>query len=173
MFYYVSIKHERLYRGLVSIKKRDMSKSGHIVHRNNRTTVKHIYRRKKRAKPTKRSSNKAHERTPRSCSPPTPKPAANARLPDNNQNPKILRSLLRPQHHIPTLRNPREEGPSHQHLEHGHRKTAKGIQLNKRGTKPVNLYRRITQPNLQENKHNRERRRHHSISHPNRHEAFS
>ena len=47
MFCYVLVKHERLYCGLVSIKKRDMSKSGHIVHRNNRTTVKHIYRRKK------------------------------------------------------------------------------------------------------------------------------
>jgi PadR family transcriptional regulator len=48
MLLYVWSKYEHLYRGLASIKKRDMSENRHIVHGNNRTTVKHKYRRKKR-----------------------------------------------------------------------------------------------------------------------------
>ena len=48
MLLYVWGKYERLYRGLVSIKKRDMSENRHIVHGNNKTTVKHKYGRKQR-----------------------------------------------------------------------------------------------------------------------------
>jgi hypothetical protein len=62
MLIYVSGTYERLYRGLASIKKCDMSENRHIVYRNNRTTVVHKNRRNKNAKRTKRSSNKTYER---------------------------------------------------------------------------------------------------------------
>src|SRR5512136_1715779 len=98
MFSYVCGKHECLYAGLLSIKTRDMSENRHIVHTSNFTTVGQSNRRKKNAQSPKRSSNQAHERTARPCGFAVPKSTADARLSDNNQNPKILWSLFRSKH---------------------------------------------------------------------------
>ena len=46
MLLYACCEYERLYLRLFSITTRDMSNSGHIVHKSNKKTVKHKYKRK-------------------------------------------------------------------------------------------------------------------------------
>jgi len=48
MLFYACGEHEHLYLRLASIETYDMSHSGHIVHKSNRKTVKHKYRREKK-----------------------------------------------------------------------------------------------------------------------------
>jgi hypothetical protein len=109
MLFYAYGEYERLYACLSSIKTRDMSNNGHIVYKSNRKTVKHKYRRKKNGKPPKRGSSQINERLTRPHSLTVSKLATNAWLPNNNENPQILRRLLRPKHHLPATRNPRKK----------------------------------------------------------------
>ena len=73
MLIYVYGMYERLYRGLVSIKKCDMSENRHIVYKSNRKTVQHKYRRKtKNGKQPKRSPSQTDERSTRPYYPTVP-----------------------------------------------------------------------------------------------------
>src|SRR3990170_2257122 len=110
MFVYALVKYERLYRRLLSIETRDMSESGHIVHRFNRKTVEQKYTKAKtNGQPTKRSPNQTDERTPRPHSPAIPQLTTDARVPSDNKDPKMLRRLLRSQHNLPITLQPRKE----------------------------------------------------------------
>ena len=105
MLLYACCEHEHLYLRLVSIETYDMSHSGHIVHKSNRKTVKHKYRREKNGKPPERGPSQINERLTRPHSPTISKFAAHARLPSHNQNTQNLRRLLRPKHHLPATGN--------------------------------------------------------------------
>src|SRR5271157_718355 len=91
----------RVY-GYSILKIENMSENGHIVYTQNSKTVLHKYRRKtknvKNSKLTKRSFKQANERLTGLNNTPIPKLPTNARLSDNNKNPKEFRRLLRPQH---------------------------------------------------------------------------
>ena len=86
-----------------------MSNSGHIVHTSNKKTVQHNYRSEENGKRPKRGPNQINERPPRPHSSAIPKFATHARVPNNHQNPKIVRRLLRSKHYLPTPWNPGEE----------------------------------------------------------------
>jgi hypothetical protein len=65
MLVYACGEYEGLYLRLFSIKTCDMSDSGHIVHKSNRKTVQHKYRREKIDKLPKRGPSQINERPTR------------------------------------------------------------------------------------------------------------
>jgi len=153
MLFYACGEHERLYCCLACIKTRDMSNNRHIVHKSNKKTVQHKYRRKKEnGKQPKRSPSQINEGPTRPHSPTVPKHATNAWIPNNHKNPQILRRLLRPKHNLSSSRRPRKERLRPQRMEHVQRKAQKSVQINKRRPKPAELHRRLTQPHMQKNK---------------------
>src|SRR3990170_434440 len=119
MLLYACVKYERLYWGLESIKTRDMSERRHIVHTYNKLTVQHKYRRKnENGQLPKRGPNQTNERSTRPHSPTVPEHPTNARVPSDNENPQILRRLLRPKHNLPSPRHTRKERLRQQRMEH-------------------------------------------------------
>ena len=155
MFCYACGEYEALYARLFSIKTRDMSNKGHIVHKSNKKTVKHKYRRKKNDNPKKRGPSKTNERLTRPHSSSVSKFATHARLPNNNENQKKLRRLLRTKHHIPTTRNTRKERPRNQRMEHENRKTTKNLQTHNQRTDDSELHRKLVKPVVPENRNKR------------------
>ncbi len=102
-------------------------------------------------KHTKRRIKQTHKRPIRPNNFPIPKLPTNARIPNNNKNPQKLRRLLRTQHHIPTIKFPREKRLRKKRMEHEQRKTQKNVQPDKQRTKHAKFYRRIAKPNMPKN----------------------
>jgi hypothetical protein len=151
MFCYACGAYEALYACLFSIKTRDMSNKGHIVHKSNKKTVKHKYRRKKNGKPQKRGPSKTNERLTRPHSSTVSQFATHARLPDNHEDPQKLRRLLRTQHHLPAARNAGKERLCKQRMEHENRKTTESLQTHNRRKQPAELHRKLTELHMQKN----------------------
>ncbi len=82
-------------------------------------------------KHTKRRIKQTHKRPTRPNYFPIPKHPTNAWIPNNNKNPQELRRLLRTQHHIPTIKFPREKRLRKKRMEHEQRTTKKNVQPNK------------------------------------------
>ena len=143
MLLYALCEYECLYVGLFYIETYDMSHSGHIVYESNTKTEG-----KKMANPQK----EVHERLTRPHSPSVSKFATHARLPNNNENQKKLRRLLRTKHHIPTTRNTRKERPRNQRMEHENRKTKKNLQTHNQRTDDSELHRKLVKPVVPENR---------------------
>jgi len=99
----------------------------------------------------KRSPDKTHERPSRPNNTPVPQRTTHARIPDNNENPQNLRSILWTKHNLPLARNTRKERIRQERLGNVNRKTKKGLQTHNRGTKPAELHGRLSDIHMQTN----------------------
>jgi hypothetical protein len=97
---------------------------------------------RKNGKRTKRCSGQTYKRVTRSYCAAIPAQPTHARLPNNNQNKKKLRRILRTQHHLSVTSQPRKKRLRKQPMEHEHRKTQKNLPTNKRRTKHAKLHRK-------------------------------
>jgi hypothetical protein len=99
----------------------------------------------------KRSNNKTRKRPTRHDHPTIPTKRRHARLPNHHKHTQRLWCIFRSKHHIPTSRPIREERTHPKRLEHELRAPTQSLHTNRTRQKRLELHRKLTNDDLQQN----------------------